>query len=132
MRTGNGLNPVLDGRKFVVAIAPLERDDAAEEKVPLLPSADRAVAFDQSRSVLMFEGGRVCTGTKSCDFESGGMYRSTISGNAVTFDAETDGGSAGRVFWRGTVRGAELFGTASRTTADGGRLDYTFYGQNDE
>ena len=132
VRTGNGLSPILDGRKFVVAIAPLERDEVAFRPDLFIPSTERAVGFDQSHSVLRFEDGRVCAGTKICSLENGGIYRSTISGNAVNFDAETDGGSAGRVFWRGTIRGGELFGTASRTTAEGGQIDYTFYGRNDE
>ena len=132
VRTGNGLSPILDGRKFIVAIAPIERDEPPSQSFLFLPSADKKIAVNESRSTLTFEGGRICEGAVPCGLENGGVYRSTISGNAVTFDAETEGGAAERVVWRGTVRGSELFGTASRTTSGGGHLDYSFYGRNDE
>ncbi len=126
VRSGKGLSPVLDGKVFVVAVAPLGSPAGITGR-SFQSSGDRD--FGNDRSVFTFADGRFHLDSKRCADCSDGIYRSTVIGDSVSFEAETAGNGGERVVWQGTLRGADLFGTAVRTTPEGGRTDYTFYGR---
>ena len=132
VRTGKGLSPVLDGQVYIVAVAPLNGQAGGYPGSSILLSSEKEPDLRSDRSVITFSGGRFHPDSSGCSGCRDGIYRATVVGDSISFEAETSGISGERVVWRGTVRGADLFGTAVRTTPEGGRIDYTFYGRAGE
>ena len=68
-------------------------------------------AADEKGDVSTFNGGKFHS--SACDQYgyNKGAYKTTASGDAVQFEAETQSEKDGRLVWKGTVRGSEIEGT---------------------
>jgi hypothetical protein len=68
---------------------------------------------------LIFRNGRFRS--TACDrYEYGdGAYTTTVSGETVTFSAETESPKYGKLRWNGVVRGRRLDGTLTMVRGDG-------------
>ena len=86
---------VLDGRSFEGVV--LERGKTSGD-------AD----------TLIFDKGRFRS--TACDRYgyADGPYRALVSGDSVTFEAETESPKYGKLLWKGVVRGHKLDGTLTR------------------
>jgi hypothetical protein len=69
--------------------------------------------------ILTFSGGRFRS--SACDRYGYGdaPYRTSVQGDAVVFEAETESPKYGKLIWRGTVRGDKLDATALMRRDDG-------------
>ena len=68
-------------------------------------------AADEKGDVITFADGKFHS--SACDQYgyNKGAYKTTASGDAVQFEAETQSEKDGRLVWKGTVRGGEIEGT---------------------
>lgn len=83
----------LDGRAFVAE------------------AGENGKAADEKNDVITFAGGKFHS--SACDQYGYGKgdYRANASGDAVSFEAETQSEKDGRLVWKGTVRGSDIEGT---------------------
>ena len=83
----------LDGRAFVAE------------------AGENGKAADEKNDVITFAGGKFHS--SACDQYGFGKgdYRASATGDAVSFEAETQSDKDGRLVWKGTVRGSDIEGT---------------------
>ena len=84
---------------------------ALDGKVFVADAGVKGKAADEKDDVITFANGRFHS--SSCDqwgYDKG-AYKASSSGEATSFEAETNSAKYGRLVWKGTVRGNEIEGT---------------------
>ena len=86
-------------------VAPLDGRAFAAE------AGENGKAADEKNDVITFAGGKFHS--SACDQYGYGKgdYRASATGDAVSFEAETQSDKDGRLVWKGTVRGSDIEGT---------------------
>ena len=104
--------PILLGIAFAaMPLAAYAQTATLDGKAFIADAGEKGKPADEKNDVLTFAAGTVHS--SACDqYGYGkGKYKATASGDAVSFEAETTSEKAGRMVWKGTVRGSDIEGT---------------------
>jgi hypothetical protein len=96
---------------FAMPLAAHAQAAALDGKAFVAEAGEKGKAADEKNDVITFAGGKFHS--SACDQYGFGKgdYRATGSGDAVSFEAETQSEKDGRLVWKGIVRGPEIEGT---------------------
>ena len=95
---------------FAVPLAEAQTT-ALDGRVFVADAGVKGKAADEKDDVLTFANGRFHS--SSCDqwgYDKG-AYKTSATGEAMSFEAETNSAKYGKLVWKGTVRGNEIEGT---------------------
>ena len=84
---------------------------ALDGKVFVADAGEKGKPADEKSDIITFAGGKFHSSLCDQYGYDKGDYKSSRSGDTVTFDAETRSEKDGRLVWKGTVRGDEVEGT---------------------
>jgi hypothetical protein len=111
MNARNFLRTALLVSLFAAPAGALAQAATLDGRAFVAEAGEKGKAADEKGDVISFAGGKFHS--SSCDqygYGKGG-YRTTVSGEAIAFEAETASEKDGRLVWKGTVRGDAIEGT---------------------
>ena len=96
---------------FAMPLVAQAQTAALDGKAFVADAGEKGKAAEEKSDVITFAGGKFHS--SACDqYGFGkGEYKTTASGDGVSFEAETMSEKGGRLVWKGTVRGSDIEGT---------------------
>ena len=91
---------------FMLSAAPVAAQTTPlDGKTFIAEAGEKGKAADEKNDVITFKDGKFHS--SSCDQYGYGKgdYKSSLQGDAVTFEAETKSEKDGRLVWKGSIRG---------------------------
>ena len=97
---------------FMLSAAPVAAQTTPlDGKTFIAEAGEKGKAADEKNDVITFKDGKFHS--SSCDQYGYGKgdYKSSLQGDAVTFEAETKSEKDGRLVWKGSIRGDLIDGS---------------------